>query len=92
MTNGSVSLAVSISQGGRRPFHVKTYWVRQLYLVLLVAVVLHVGCAVVLHVGCVKDFVKQNGDYLMFDNSHLLKTSSETVSTLTLHPRLILAK
>ena len=36
--------------------------------------------------------VAQNGDYLMFDNSHYLKTRAETVSTLRLHPRLILAK
>ena len=33
----------------------------------------------------------QKGDYFMFDNSHYLKTRAETVSTLTLHPRLLLA-
>ena len=31
-------------------------------------------------------------DHLMFDNSHYLKTRAETVSTMILHPRLILAK
>ena len=34
----------------------------------------------------------QNGDYLMFGNSHYLKARAETVSTLTSHSRLILAK
>ena len=48
-----------------------------------------VGCACV---GCMQAFVTQNGDYLMLDNTHKLKTRAETVSTLTLHPRLILAK
>ena len=48
-----------------------------------------VGC---LCVGCMQVFVTQNGDYLMFDNSHQLKTRAETVSTLTLHSRSILAK
>ena len=43
-------------------------------------------------VGCVQVFATQNGDYLMFDNSHYLKTRVETVSTLILHPCLILAK
>ena len=43
-------------------------------------------------VGCVQVSDTQNGDYLMFDDSHYLKTRAETVSTLTLHPLLILAK
>ena len=61
-------------------FHVKTWR----------AVILSfVGCACV---GCVEVSVAQNGYYLMFDNSHYLKTRAETVSTLRLHPRLIPAK
>ena len=44
------------------------------------------------YVGCVQVSVTQNKDYLMFDNSPYLKTREEMVSTLTLHPRLILAK
>ena len=47
------------------------------------------GCACV---GCVEVAVAQNGVYLMFDNSHYLKTRAETVSILRLHPHLILAK
>ena len=79
MDRSVVSLAVSISQGGRSLFHVKTS---------CAALAIHsfVGCA------CVQVSVTQNGDYLMSDNSHYLKTRAETVSTLTQHPRFILAK
>ena len=42
--------------------------------------------------ACVQVSVAQNADYLMFDNSHYLKTRAEKVSTLRLHPSLILAK
>ena len=38
-------------------------------------------------VGRVQVSVAQNGDYLVFDNSHYLKAKAETVSTLRLHPR-----
>ena len=78
--NGSVSLAVSISPGERSPFHVKTR---------APVILSFVGRACV---GCVQVSVTLNGDYLMLDNSHYLKTRVETVSTLTLHPCLILAK
>ena len=69
-TNGSVSLAVSISPGDQPHFFRVKTWRAGYTQVLL----------------CVQDFVTKNGDYLMFDNSHQLKTRSETVSTLTLHP------
>ena len=56
----------------------------------LAAVILSfVGCACV---GCVQVSVARKGDYFMFDNSHYLNTRAETVSTLRLHPRLILGK
>ena len=78
--NGSVSLPVSIKPGERSPFHVKTS--RAGYTQFCWSCLF----------GCVQVSVTQKGDYLMFDNSHYLKTRVATVSTLILHRCLILAK
>ena len=71
--NGSVSLPLSISLGGRSPLRVKAS--RSSPVILSFS-----GCACV---GCVQVSVAQNGGYLISDNSHYLETRAETVSTLT---------